>query len=108
MKLEPLKNWVIGRVAIAKPEAMTRIQLPNAPKGVTRCYLIDAVGSEAAAAGFAPGDMVVAKSVFDLLLLGPHRVTFPVDEAIIKVAHFSLDEFVGIDGKPLKEKGAAA
>jgi hypothetical protein len=107
MNLEPLKNWVVGRVVIAKPEN-SLIQLPGAPRGVTRCYLLDAVSVEAAKAGFAPGDLVVAKSVFDLMLLGPHRVTFSIDEAIIRVRDATLSEFVGLDGKPIVEQEAAA
>lgn len=98
MKLEPLKNWVIGRVAIAKlPNGS--IVLPGAPKGITRCYLLDAVSPEAAKAGFAPGDLVIALKVYDLMLLGPHRVTFPIDEAIVRVSGAPLSAFVGVDGK---------
>jgi hypothetical protein len=101
MKLEPLKNWVIGRVAIAKLPNSS-IVLPGAPRGITRCYLLDAVSPEAAKAGFAPGDLVIALKVYDLVLLGPHRVTFPIDEAIVRVGGAPLSAFVGVDGKPIE------
>lgn len=107
MILEPIRNWVVGRVAIAKP-SQSVIGLPGLPKGVTRCYLIDAVGPEAAKDGFAPGDLVVATKVGDLMFLGQHRVTFPIDDVIIRVKNAPLSEFVGIDGKPIEAQEAAA
>lgn len=101
MRLEPLKNWVIGRVAITK--VSDTIVTPDVTKGVTKFALLDTVSLEAEKAGFKPGDLVMAKSMHNIFLKGGtyHRVTFPIDEAVCIARDVPLDEFVGSDGNPL-------
>lgn len=104
MKLEPLKKWVIGRIAITKTSST--IVTPDIHKNVTKFVLIDAVSPEAAAEGFAVGDLVIAKAMHNIFLKGGtyHRVTFPIDEAVCKAYGVPLTEFVGVDGKPLEDQ----
>lgn len=102
MKLIPCKNWVIGRVAITKMNST--IVAPDASRGVTKFALLDAVSPEAEAAGFKPGDLVMAKTMHNIFLRGgvDHRVTFPIDEAVCIARDAPLSEFVGNDGKALE------
>jgi len=108
VKLEPLKKWVIGRIAITR--VSSTILAPDISKGVTKFVLLDEVSPEAAAEGYAPGDLVIAKTMHNIFLKGGayHRVTFPIDEAVCKAHDVELSEFVGSDGKPLTETAEAA
>lgn len=119
MRLEPVQKWVVGHVAITKMPGM--IIAPQTGKNSTRCYVLETVSPEAAAAGYKPGDIVVAKSVYDQFFKGGtyHRVTFSMDEIIQRVHDAplneftdingrSLDETVGADGKPLEARIAGA
>lgn len=101
MRLEPLKNWVIGRIAITK--VSSTIITPDVSKGVTKFALLEAVSDEAAKAGFKPGDLVMAKAMHNIFLNGGsyHRVTFSIDEAVCVARDVPLEEFVGNDGNPL-------
>lgn len=106
MKLEPLRGWMIGRIAITKTS--DTIVTVDVNKGVTKFALIEAVSAEAKAAGFAPGDLVMAKVMHNVFLNGGrfHRVTFPLDEAICVVRDVPLSDFVGSDGKSLETQVA--
>lgn len=110
MRLEPTKNWINAIVLLHQNPSP--IVAPNAASGTTRCYLIEAVGPDAAKEGFKPGDVVVAKSVWDLLFYNGnyHRATFQTDEVIQRVQEASLDQFVLLDGttsaKVLEEAAA--
>jgi hypothetical protein len=108
MKLEPLRGWMIGRIAITKTS--TTIVTPDANKGVTKFALLEAVSLEAKAAGFAPGDLVMAKTFHNIFLRGGtfHRVTFPLDDAICVVRDVPLTDLVGTDGKDLAELAEVA
>ena len=108
MKLEPLRGWMIGRIAITKTS--DTIVTVDVNRGVTKFTLLEAVSAEAKAAGFAPGDLVVAKVMQNIFLNGGrfHRVTFPVDEVICQVRDVPLSEFVGTDGKQLEANVEAA
>ncbi|KKM61808.1 hypothetical protein LCGC14_1528060 [marine sediment metagenome] len=79
MRLEPVEDWITG-IAMLHQKSSPIIN-PDAAKGTSRCFLIEAVGPKAAEAGYSRGDIVVAKSVFDLLFYGGayHRVTFVKD-----------------------------
>lgn len=103
MKLKPLQKWVIGRIAVTKMSSS--IITPDANKGVTKFVLLEVVSEEAAAAGYNPGDLVIAKSMHNIFLKGGsyHRATFPIDEAVCRAEDVSLDEFVDIYGKPFTE-----
>ena len=109
MKLEPLKNWVIGRIAITNTSGGT-IVLADVTKNVTKFALLEAVSEEAAKLGYKPGDLVMARTMHNIFLKGGtyHRVTFPIDEAVCRVRDVSLSEFVGSDGKPLQAEEVAA
>ncbi len=99
MRLEPVEAWITGIAMLhQKPSPIIN---PDAAKGTSRCFLIEAVGPKAAEAGYSRGDIVVAKSVFDLLFYGGayHRVTFVKDEVIQRVREAPLSEFVLLDGK---------
>lgn len=99
MKLEPVENWITGIAMVHKKPSP--IVAPNPSANTTRCYLIESVGPKAAEAGYARGDVVVAKSVYDLLFYGGayHRVTFLTDEVIQRVREAPLDEFLLLDGE---------
>lgn len=99
MRLEPVRGIINGIVLLhQKPSP---IIAPDASKGTTRCFLIEAVGPEAEKAGYSPGDIVVAKTVNDLLFYGGnyHRAIFTHDEVMERVLEVTLDEFVLLDGR---------
>jgi len=98
VKLEPVNDWVIGRALVPKPTS--ELVLDHA-KGVTRCFLLDEVGPAAEAAGYKPGDIVVAQKVYDMTFKR-HCVTFKIDEAICRVRGVSLDEFVDLKGASIQ------
>lgn len=101
MRLEPLRGWMIGRIAITKTSST--IVTPDATKGVSKFALLEEVSQEAAAAGFKPGDLVMAVTMHNIFLRSGtyHRVTFPIDQAICVARDISLSEFVGSDGEEL-------
>lgn len=104
MKLEPVVGWVTAHALITKVQGS--IVLPNASKGITRCYLLEEVSTEAEAAGYKRGDLVVAKAVYDMFFKAGayHRVTFSKDEIICRVHGVPLSEFVDVSGKELSEE----
>jgi len=104
VRLEPVEDWITG-IAILhqKPSPIVK---PDVTKDTSRCFLIEAVGPKAAEAGYHRGDIVVAKSVFDLLFYGGayHRVTFVKGEVIQRVRDAPLNEFVLLDGTTTADK----
>ena len=97
MRLEPVNKWIIGRALV--PKASSAIVLPGAlSKGVTRCYLVTEVSAEVV--GYRPGDLLIAKHVWDITMKG-HKVVFTPDEIICRVKDASLDEFVDLENKPV-------
>ena len=103
MKLEPVNKWIIAHAAIVKKSSV--IIMPDASKGVSRCYLVESVSPEAAAAGYVPGVWLVAKSVYDMFFKGGacHRVVLTTDEVICRVSDVVIADFTSIDGKPFEE-----
>jgi hypothetical protein len=108
MKLEPLRGWVIGRIAITRMSSA--IIAPDVTRGVTKFVLLEAVSPEAAKVGLKPGDLVMAKTMHNIFLQGGkfHRVTFPIDELICVLRDVALNELIGSDGNPLEEAPAVA
>jgi hypothetical protein len=108
--LEPLGGWVVGRIAITRASSTIALADPN--KNVTKFALLEAVSPEAAARGFRPGQLIMAKSMHNIFLRGGtyHRVTFPLEEIICRANNMPLSDFVGTDNKPLapSTKEAAA
>jgi hypothetical protein len=106
--LEPLQNWVIGRIAITK--ASDTIVVADVNSRVTKFIFIEAVSPEAEAKGFKPGQLVMPKAMSNIFLKGgtDHHVTCPVDDLICRVRDVPLEEFVGTDGKPFKSSVKAA
>lgn len=104
MRLEPVEDWITG-IAILHQKPSPIIN-PDVAKDTSRCFLIESVGPKAAEAGYARGDIVVAKSVFDLKFYGGvyHRVTFVKDEVIQRVREAPLNEFVLLDGTTTADK----
>jgi hypothetical protein len=102
VKLKPLQKWVIGRIAITK--VSDTIVLSDATRGVTKFALIEAVSPEAEAAGFKPGDLVMAKTMHNIFLKGGkfHRVTFPIDEAVCLVEGVPFDDLLDAYGNPFQ------
>lgn len=98
MKLQPTGSW-INAVAMVH-QRQSAIITPDDAKGTTRCYLIESVGPMVTG-GYEVGDVVVAKSVFDLLFYNGnyHRVMFLEEEVVQKLEGVDLNEFVRIDGK---------
>jgi hypothetical protein len=104
VKLEPVNDWVIGRALIPKPSSKLAL---DPARGVTRCFLLDEVGSGADAAGYKPGDIVVAQKVFDMTFK-KHCITFPIGEVICRIRDVSLEDFVDLKGEPLPEVAQTA
>lgn len=103
MRLEPVNKWIIAHAAIVKKSSI--IILPDASKGVSRCYLVESVSPEAAAAGYAPGQFLVARSVYDMFFKGGacHRVVLLIEEVITRVHDVTPADFTSVDGKPFEE-----
>lgn len=103
MKLEPVNKWIIAHAAIVKKSSI--IIMPDAAKGVSRVYLVESVSPEAAAAGYAPGDFLIAKSVYEMFFKGGacHRVVLLIDEVICRARDVKISDFTSIDGKPFEE-----
>lgn len=91
IKYEPEGDWIIGRALV--PKVSRTIVLPNGAHGVSRHYLIDSCGSKASDLGYKPGDMVVAKFVYDMHLVRGHRVVFQPSEVISRVREYDLADF---------------
>ena len=108
MRLEPLQNWIIGRVAITKTEGT--IVLADPTKNVTKFILIDEVSPEAASKGFKVGQIVMPKAMNNIFLRGGtyHRVTCSIDELVCRVHDEPIENFVGSDNKPLTAVDKAA
>ena len=106
MRLEPVNNWIIGRAIVPKVE--DRIIVPDIAKGITRSYLIEAVSPAAAKEGYAPGDIVVAKSVYDMIFPRTNRITFLASEVICFVREVTLNDFVDLKGNEVEPVGVAA
>jgi hypothetical protein len=100
VKLKPLQKWVIGRIAITK--VSSTIVLSDATKNVTKFALLEVVSPEAEAAGFKPGDLVMAKTMHNIFLKGGsyHRVTFPIDEAVCLAEGVPMDDLLDAYGNP--------
>jgi len=103
VRLEPVNKWIIAHAAIVKKSSV--IIVPDASKGVSRCYLVESVSESAAALGYVPGDFLVAKSVYDMLFKGGacHRVVLLTDEVICRVRDVAIADFTSINGKPFEE-----
>ena len=104
MRLEPVEDWITGFAVLhQKPSPIIN---PDVAKDTSRCFLIESVGPKAAEAGYEVGDIVVAKSVFDLKFYGGayHRVTFVKGEVIQRVREAPLSEFILLDGKTTADK----
>lgn len=106
MRLEPVNNWIIGRSIVPKVE--DRIIVPDAAKGITRSYLIEAVSPGAAKEGYKPGDIVVAKSVYDMIFPRTNRITFLASEVICFVRDAAISEFVDLKGNEVQPIEVAA
>lgn len=113
MKLVPVGSWknpdaMINATAMVhrRPGVIIR---PDAAKNSTRCFLIESVSPEAEEAGYKPGDIVVAKHVWDLVFYGGeyHRVMFSVKEILQRVIDAQLEEFVDLRGQPVEVAEAA-
>ena len=97
MKLIPRRNQIIGRMVIEKSEL--KIILIDETK-VTKYLLVDAVGSEAAAAGIKVGDVVVPMKVGQMVLaagtvfspwldekdIGSTGTDFEMDDLLVQTA----------------------
>ena len=108
MKLQPVGSHIIGRSMIhKKPNSV--IVPPDIANGSSRCFLIDAVGPGAAAAGYSPGQIVVAQKVWNVLLYGGsyQRAAFEHTDIMYIVTEAPLDEFTDLKGAPILEVIAA-
>ena len=101
MKLEPVRDWLNG-IALIPRQPDSLIIDPNAKDG-SRFYLIETVSPEAAAAGYAPGDLVLGHHVWNILLYNGsfHRVKIQVSEIMDRVYDVTLEEFTHVGGMPL-------
>ena len=108
MTLEPLQNWVVGRIAITK--ASDTIVVADVNSRVTKFLYIEGVSPEAEAKGFKPGQLVLPKAMSNIFLRGgtDHHVGCLVDDLLCRVRDVDLAEFVGTDGKPFKSSVRAA
>jgi hypothetical protein len=65
VKFVPRHNQIIGRMVVKRPSSMIHI---GDPTKVTKFVLVDAVGDGAAAAGVKVGDIVVPKSLSQIVM----------------------------------------
>jgi len=105
MKLEPVGLLMTGFAMLHKkpgPESVI-IDLQDPAKNTSRCFLVEGAGPEARAAGYAPGDILVLKSVRDVVFYGGdyHRALFAVDEVVMRVHGTTLDEYTDLKGVPI-------
>jgi hypothetical protein len=98
MRIEGAGNWIVGFALLPKPESA--IISPDPKKGVTRHYLLETVGPEAAAAGYKAGDIVVAERVYDTFPMHQHRVSITCDKIMYWVRDVPLSAFTDLQGKP--------
>lgn len=90
MRIEGAGNWLVGFALLPKPGV---IIVPST-KGITRIYLLESVGSDAAAAGYKAGDLIVAERGVETYPLGRHTVSLTCDKAMYWVRDVPLSEFV--------------
>jgi len=94
VKLVPRQNQAIGRIVIKR--ILANIVRPDETKNTTKFVLIDAVGSEAQAAGIKVGDVVLPDKLSNILLDGGVSFRPIVDEKDIRaiVTDVTLDELM--------------
>ena len=100
MKLEPVNGYIIGRIAITKTAGL--IVSPDPSKNTSKFVYVESVSSQAEAAGYRPGDLVMPKALGQIFLQGGGylRVTLPITDVICFVREVSMDEFVDHSGQP--------
>lgn len=110
MRLEPRKDWVIGRIAITK--VSSTLHVPDANRGVTKFVFLEEVSPDAERAGYRIGDLVLPKAMNNIFLKGGtyHRATFSAEDIVCRVHDVPLDELVDTNGKAFEASagGAAA
>ena len=112
MRFIPRRNQAIGRVVIKR--MMSFIVRPDETKNTTKFVLIDAVGSEAQAAGIKVGDVVLPEKLGNIVLDGGASFRPLIDEKDIKlfVTDVPLNELMvqtdnGSQFVPFDDKDAA-
>lgn len=99
MKLTPKRDQLVGRLLITK--LASAIVAPDPTKNVTKMLLVQAVGEDAAAAGYEPGDIVVPTSLGNMHLRGGTLlVTFcAVKDVLFKVEDVNPIDVTAEDGR---------
>ena len=95
MRLEPIQNWIIGRVAICR--ISKEIIILGKTQGTTRFVYIEQASPEAQAAGFIPGMFVVPSKVYDMLFNDkkrPHVITMDYHDILCKVHDLVIDDLI--------------
>jgi hypothetical protein len=112
VKFVPRHNQVIGRVVTKR--ILSSIVRPDETKNTTKFVLIDAVGSDAQAAGIKVGDIVLPRKMNHFVLDGGIFFRPIVDEGdiMVVVTDLPLDELViqtdnGNQFVPIDHKDAA-
>lgn len=111
MKYIPEANYMICHALVPKVTSM--IVLPNGTttKGITRHYLIELVGPDAAKEGYKPGDLVIAEYCTEMHLFREHRALihsgmgrYGTKLISVKCQDYNLEDFVTLVGeKPADE-----
>lgn len=101
MKLEPKKDWMIGRLVVTKPSST--ILLADYSKHVSKFILVEAVSEGARAAGFDVGQLVMPTHMQSIFLRGGayHRVSCSIENVLCVVYDEPLTEFMNQDGSPV-------
>lgn len=94
MNLVPKRDQVLGRIVITKLKSA--IVTPDETRGVTKFMLVDAVGPEAAAAGYKRGDLVLPRAMNNIFLHGGtyHRVICDAKEILTAVEDWDPKDFL--------------
>jgi len=113
VKYAPQAYYMICRALVPKVKSQIVLTTGQTSKNVTRHYLIELVGQEAAKEGYKPGDLIVAKMCFEMHFHRGHRVIVPTKNPVAGVwdnnviAHcsdFSLEDFVVLPGEESADK----
>ena len=104
MKYIPKGSYMVCRALIPRVESVIKLPNGTTTKGVTRHYLVELVGPEAANLGYAPGDLVVAKMCMEMHFYRGHRAIITTSDIVTDCKDFDLADFVTMPGeKPAEE-----
>lgn len=91
MKFIPRRDQIIGRTVIRKSQSNI-ISLDESK--VTKFIIVDAVGDDAAAAGFKTGDLVIPSAISNIVLQNTWRPFLKEDQVMFFVTDVPKDQLL--------------